>query len=69
MQSQPFTLDYLCEFRQSDLQAAALDVRSKRYSGQPNLRGRLAARMAALVGRPGRSLGRTRQRRARAHDR
>lgn len=51
MQSQPFPLDHLCEYRKADLYAASLDVRSARYSGRVNLPGRLVARLTALVGR------------------
>ncbi len=51
MQSHPFTLDHLSEYRQADLQAAALDARSKRYSGQANMPRRLTAWLTALVSR------------------
>ena len=51
MQSQPFPLDHLCEYRKADLYAASLDVRSARYFGQANVCRRLTAWFTALVSR------------------
>lgn len=51
MQSQPFTLEHLCEDRRIDLHAAALDVRGERYSRQVSVRRRLTAWLAALASR------------------
>ena len=47
MQTQPFMIDHLNEYRRADLYAASVDVHCERRPGRPGPVGRLIARISA----------------------